>query len=225
MANQNNSNLNNFTNDEQPTETMAPATKRIETTAQPTGAQGYERPYVFAQEAGRNAGQQYAQQAEQPQYAAPEPPAGDGATAATRVHDKLSNKMIAFVVGISLACGLAAGVAGTAIANAVNGSNDRTHSWHMAEGDSDSRPSLPEDMQGQLGQDGSDADGEMGFGDMDFDDMGGRGGMRGKRGMIAPDQQAPQDGEQSDGDDTTDKDSSGSDKDSSDTATSSFLAL
>lgn len=221
MTNQNNnSNPNNFTNDEQPTETMAPATQRIETTAQPTGAQGYERPYVFEQEAGQNAGQQYAQQAGQPQYAAPEPPAGDGATAATRVHDKLSNKMIAFVVGISLACGLAAGVAGTAIANAVNGSNDRTHSWRMAEGDSDSRPSLPEDMQGQLGQDGSDADGEMGFGG-----MGGRGGMHGQRGMGTPDQQAPQDGEQSDGDGKADKDSSSSDKDSSDTATSSFLAL
>lgn len=214
MSNQNNINPNGFANDERPTETIEPATERIETTS----AQGYERPYVFAQEAG----QQYTQQqAEQPQYTAPAAPAADGTATATRVHDKLSNKMIAFVVGISLACGLGAGVAGTAIANAVSGSNDRSHSWHMADGDSDSRPSMPEDMQEWMDQDGSGTDIDMGFGDMEFDGMG-RGG---KRGMTTPDQQAPQDGEQSDGDSNTDKDSSSNDKDSSDTTTSSFLSL
>lgn len=54
-----------------------------------------------------------------PRTAMPMPGGAPGAPATVR--ECLSNKMISLVVGVSLACGLAAGVAGTAITNAING--------------------------------------------------------------------------------------------------------
>lgn len=61
-----------------------------------------------------------------PRTAMPMP--GGAPAAPTTVRERLSNKMIGLVVGVSLACGLAAGVAGTAITNAINGHGAPDHS-------------------------------------------------------------------------------------------------
>lgn len=61
-----------------------------------------------------------------PRTAMPMPGGAPGAPATVR--ERLSNKMIGLVVGVSLACGFAAGVAGAAITNAINGHGDPGHS-------------------------------------------------------------------------------------------------
>lgn len=61
-----------------------------------------------------------------PRTAMPMPGGAPGAPATVR--ERLSNKMIGLVVGVSLACGLAAGVAGAAITNAINGHGAPAHS-------------------------------------------------------------------------------------------------
>ncbi len=61
-----------------------------------------------------------------PRTAMPMPGGAPGAPGTVR--ERLSNKMIGLVVGVSLACGLAAGIAGTAITNAINGHGDPGHS-------------------------------------------------------------------------------------------------
>lgn len=72
----------------------------------------------------------------QGQQAMPEPnPQGDGQT--TRLRDRLSNKTIGLIVGISLACGLGAGIAGTGIMNAISHNNNSSHSRFEASGDFD----------------------------------------------------------------------------------------
>lgn len=105
----------------------------------------------------------FAQQPRTPMYTANPVPQQDGTAA--RVHDRLSGKMTAFVVGISLACGLGAGVAGSAIANALHDSGRPQHTAPFAHStDEQLEQLMPDDERGGSG---------------DMDDMGG--GRRGER--------------------------------------------
>lgn len=127
----------------------------------------------------------FARRPQTPMYTANPMPAQTGATA--RVHDKLSGKMTAFVVGISLACGLGAGVAGSAIANALNDSGRTRHTTPFAY--STDEQLTPEDGRGDMG-------------DMDMQDFGGgRRGDRWQRG--SEDAQQPDDSKDSEGSDAS----------------------
>ncbi|MEE1295484.1 MAG: hypothetical protein UHD09_01215 [Bifidobacterium sp.] len=193
--------------------------------AQPTG----QMPY------GAAAPQGAAQQSPftQPGMAANEAaaPTGKGGKndGTVRVHDKLSNKMLGFVIGISLACGLGAGIAGTAITNAITHNSGTTHSRTMNFGEGEMGEM---DQFGPMGgsQDSEGTDGE-GM-EQQFQGMG-RGGMKGygQRGQQAPDANSDGSGSNSDSDkgSNSDKDSSNSDSDkdssSSDGNTSSSFFL
>lgn len=111
-------------------------------------------------------------------------PMPDSSPAApTHIRERLSNKMIGLVVGVSLACGLAAGVAGTAITNAINGHGAPDHSRmgapyassefeeapdveqmpDMQQGGESGRSRgrrMPMQQQDQQGENGSDANGK-----------------------------------------------------------------
>ncbi|WP_289097294.1 hypothetical protein [uncultured Bifidobacterium sp.] len=139
-----------------------------------------------------------------PMYTASPTPPQNGAT--TRIHDKLSGKMTAFIVGISLACGLGAGVAGSAITNALHDSGQSGR--HMAP----FAHSTDEQLEQLMPEDGEGGD----MGGMDMRGFEGDRGMRGNRQRL----------EGRDGSDSRDSDKSdrnGSD-DSSDSDSNSEKA-
>lgn len=135
----------------------------------------------------------FARRPRAPMYTANPMPAQTGATA--RVHDKLSGKMMAFVIGISLACGLGAGAAGSAIANALNDSGRTRHTAPFAYStDEQLEQLMPEDGRGDLS-------------DMDMQDFGG--GRRGDRWQRAEGDSPDRSGDAQQPDDS--KDPEGSD--------------
>lgn len=147
-----------------------------------------------------------------PMYTASPTPPQNGAT--TRIHDKLSGKMTAFIVGISLACGLGAGVAGSAITNALHDSGQSGH--HMApfahSTDEQLEQLMPEDGEG------GDMGGSGDMGGMDMQGFEGDRGMRGNRQRLeGRDGSDSRDSDKSDrngSDDSSDSDSN-SEKESS----------
>ncbi|PLS26737.1 hypothetical protein CGZ88_1222 [Bifidobacterium anseris] len=144
-----------------------------------------------------------------PMYTASPTPPQNGAT--TRIHDKLSGKMTAFIVGISLACGLGAGVAGSAITNALHDSGQSGR--HMApfahSTDEQLEQLMPEDGEGGEGGD---------MGGLDMRGFEGDRGMRGNRQRLeGRDGSDSRDSDKSDrngSDDSSDSDSN-SEKESS----------
>ncbi len=140
----------------------------------------------------------FARRPQSPMYTANPMPTQTGAAA--RVHDKLSGRMTAFVVGISLACGLGAGVAGSAIVNALNDSGRAHHTMPFAHStDEQLEQLMPEDRRGDMGDMGM-----QGFGG------GRRGGSRQRGDGNAPersDDSAESDGSDAPGDSSTEKES------------------
>ncbi|ATU20110.1 hypothetical protein [Bifidobacterium choerinum] len=141
-----------------------------------------------------------------PMYTASPTPPQNGAT--TRIHDKLSGKMTAFIVGISLACGLGAGVAGSAITNALHDSGQSGR--HMAP----FAHSTDEQLEQLMPEDGEGGD----MGGMDMRGFEGGRGMRGNRQRLeGRDGSDSRDSDKSDrngSDDSSDSDSN-SEKESS----------
>lgn len=141
-----------------------------------------------------------------PMYTARPTPPQNGAT--TRIHDKLSGKMTAFIVGISLACGLGAGVAGSAITNALHDSGQSGR--HMAP----FAHSTDEQLEQLMPEDGEGGD----MGGMDMRGFEGGRGMRGNRQRLGGrDGSDSRDSDKSDrngSDDSSDSDSN-SEKESS----------
>ncbi|WP_026644790.1 hypothetical protein [Bifidobacterium sp. AGR2158] len=141
-----------------------------------------------------------------PMYTASPTPPQNGAT--TRIHDKLSGKMTAFIVGISLACGLGAGVAGSAITNALHDSGQSGR--HMAP----FAHSTDEQLEQLMPEDGEGGD----MGGMDMRGFEGDRGMRGNRQRLeGRDGSDSRDSDKSDrngSDDSSDSDSN-SEKESS----------
>lgn len=141
-----------------------------------------------------------------PMYTASPTPPQNGAT--TRIHDKLSGKMTAFIVGISLACGLGAGVAGRAITNALHDSGQSGR--HMAP----FAHSTDEQLEQLMPEDGEGGD----MGGMDMRGFEGGRGMRGNRQRLeGRDGSDSRDSDKSDrngSDDSSDSDSN-SEKESS----------
>lgn len=141
-----------------------------------------------------------------PMYTARPTPPQNGAT--TRIHDKLSGKMTAFIVGISLACGLGAGVAGSAITNALHDSGQSGR--HMAP----FAHSTDEQLEQLMPEDGEGGD----MGGMDMRGFEGGRGMRGNRQRLeGRDGSDSRDSDKSDrngSDDSSDSDSN-SEKESS----------
>ena len=141
-----------------------------------------------------------------PMYTASPTPPQNGAT--TRIHDKLSGKMTAFIVGISLACALGAGVAGSAITNARHDSGQSGR--HMAP----FAHSTDEQLEQLMPEDGEGGD----MGGMDMRGFEGGRGMRGNRQRLeGRDGSDSRDSDKSDrngSDDSSDSDSN-SEKESS----------
>lgn len=162
-TNENNNDFHNTMNDVNDAQMRADETP---TAAQPPLDAQSAKPFAY----------DFAQRPQTPMYTANPVPLRNGGDAATavRVHDKLSGNMMAFVIGISLACGLGAGVAGSAIANALSGSSHSGHTMPFAQStDEDIEQLMPGGgPRGDIGNSG--------------EDMGARGGMQdfaGGRGM------------------------------------------
>lgn len=164
-SNENNNDFHNTMNNANDAQMRADETP---TAAQPPLDAQSAKPFAY----------DFAQRPQTPMYTAnPVPPRNGGdATAAVRVHDKLSGKMMAFVIGISLACGLGAGVAGSAIANALSGSAHPGHTMPFAQRtDEDIEQLMPGGgSRGDIGNSGEDMGGRGGM-----QDFGGGRGMRG----------------------------------------------